>query len=120
MKVTPAKAWRGTRTSIEVQLYVAPLSLSPKGWKIKYALHLPRTSIAPPDVTIMSTEQHSDSAPEQDSDSEQDSQFSNLSSNTNVTKILIGKINKFDLRLDYTLFYGDFSKFLSCAGWAGK
>ena len=70
--------------------------------------------------TIMSIEQHSDSAPEQDSDSEQDSQFSNLSSNTDVTKIFIGKINKFDHRFDYALFYGDFSKFLSCAGWAGK
>ena len=68
----------------------------------------------------MSTEQHSDSGPEQDSDSEQDSQFSNLSSNTDITKILIRKMGNFDHRFDYALFYGDFCKFLSRAGWAGK
>ena len=37
------------------------------------------------------------------------------SSNTDVTKILNGKVNKFD----YALFHGDFGKSLSCAGWAG-
>ena len=69
---------------------------------------------------MMSTEQHSDSAPEQDSDSEQDSQLSILSPIADATKILIGKINKVDHRFDYALFYGDFCKFLSCGGWAGK
>ena len=42
------------------------------------------------------------------------------SSNTNVTKMLIGKINKFDNRFDCALFHGDFCKPLSCAGWAGN
>ena len=42
------------------------------------------------------------------------------SSNTNVTKMLIGKINKFDNRFDCALFHGDFCKSLSCAGWAGN
>ena len=37
----------------------------------------------------------------------------------NIT-ILIGKINKFDHRFDFTLFYGDFCKFLSCVGLTGK
>ena len=41
------------------------------------------------------------------------------SSNADVTKILIGKINKFDHGFDYALFHGDFRKFLSCTGWAG-
>ena len=41
------------------------------------------------------------------------------SSNTEVTKMLIGKVNKFDHTFDYALSHGDFGKFLSCAGWAG-
>ena len=68
------------------------------------------------DGTIMSTEQHSDSAPEQHSDSEQDSKLSNLS-NTDVRNILIGKLDKLDHISDYVLFYGDFCKFSSCTGW---
>ena len=44
----------------------------------------------------MSTGQHSDSASEQHSDSEHDSQLSNISSIKDVTKMLIGKMNKFD------------------------
>ena len=41
------------------------------------------------------------------------------SSNTDVTKILNGKVNKFHHTFDYALSHGDFGKFLSCAGWAG-
>ena len=51
----------------------------------------------------MSIEQHSDSAPEQDSDSEQDSQFSNLSYNADITKILIGE--KMNLTIELTMLY---------------
>ena len=68
----------------------------------------------------MSPGQHSDSGPGQHSDSEQDSQLSNKSSYKVGIKLLIRKRNKFDHRFDYALFHGDFCKFLSCGGWAGK
>ena len=71
-------------------------------------------------LTIMSPGQHSDSGPGQHSDSEQDSQLSNKSSYKVGIKLLIRKRNKFDHRFDYALFHGDFCKFLSWGGWAGK
>ena len=41
------------------------------------------------------------------------------SSNTDVTKVLDGRVGEFDHAFDYALSHGDFGKFLSCAGWAG-
>ena len=59
--------------------------------------------------------------PDQSQDFQKSRQISlSKSSNTDVTKILIGKINKFDHGFDYALFHGDFRKFLLCTGWAGK
>ena len=66
---------------------------------------------------MMSTEQDSDSAPEQHSDSGQDSQLRNI--NVEINKETV-EVNQFAHRFDYALFYNDFCKFLSCGGQAGK